>query len=55
MGYVPVGSVPTVVERLGAEGDYSIILDIATVNAFYVDEGLDLTDQILAGLASVEE
>ena len=47
--------VSTVVERLGAEGDYSIILDIATVNAFYVDEGLDLTDQILAGLASVEE
>lgn len=44
--------VSTVVERLGAEGNYSIILDIATVNAFYVDKGLDLTDQILAGLAA---
>jgi outer membrane protein len=46
--------VSTVVERLGAEGDYSIILDIATVNAFYVDDSLDLTDEILAGLASPE-
>lgn len=47
--------VSTVVERIGAEGDYSIILDIATVNAFYVNEGLDITDEILAGLASVED
>lgn len=46
--------VSTIVERLGAEGDYSIILDIATVNAFYVDKSIDLTDQILAGLASGE-
>lgn len=46
--------VSTVVERIGAEGDYSIILDISTVNAFYVDDALDLTDEILAGLASVE-
>ena len=46
--------VSTVVERLGAEGDYSIILDIATVNAFYVDDSLDLTDEILEGLASAE-
>jgi outer membrane protein len=43
--------VSTVVERLGTEGDYSIILDIATVNAFYVDEAIDITDEILAGLA----
>ena len=47
--------VSTVVERLGAEGDYAIILDIATVNAFYVDDALDLTDQILAGLATAED
>lgn len=47
--------VSTVVERIGAEGDYSIILDIATVNAFYVDDGLDLTDEILAGLAAVQD
>ena len=46
--------VSTVVERLGAEGDYSIILDVATINAFYVGDGLDLTDQILAGLASAD-
>lgn len=47
--------VSTVVERLGAEGDYSIILDIATVNAFYFDEAIDLTDQILEGLATAED
>jgi len=47
--------VSTVVERIGAEGDYALILDIATVNAFYVDDALDLTDEILAGLASAEE
>lgn len=47
--------VSTVVERIGAEGDYSIILDIATVNAFYVDDSLDLTDEILEGLASTED
>ena len=46
--------VSTVVERLGAEGDYSIILDVSTINAFYVDDALDLTDEILAGLASAE-
>lgn len=47
--------VSTVVERIGAEGDYSIILDIATVNAFYVDDSLDLTDEILEGLASAQD
>lgn len=47
--------VSTVVERIGAEGDYSIILDLATVNAFYVDDALDLTDEILAGLAATAE
>jgi len=47
--------VSTVVERLGAEGDYSIVLDIATVNAFYVDDEIDLTDQILAALADGQE
>ena len=47
--------VSTVVERIGAEGDYSIILDIATVNAFYVDDSLDLTDEILEGLASTQD
>jgi Skp family chaperone for outer membrane proteins len=46
--------VSTVVERIGAEGDYAIILDIATVNAFYFDEAIDLTDEILEGLASAE-
>lgn len=44
--------VSTVVERIGAEGDYSIILDVATVNAFYVDDSIDLTDEILDGLAT---
>jgi outer membrane protein len=46
--------VSIVVERIGAEGDFALILDIATVNAFYVDEALDLTDQILEGLATAE-
>lgn len=47
--------VSTVVERLGAEGDYSIVLDIATVNAFYVNDEIDLTDEILAALAEGQE
>ena len=46
--------VSIVVERIGAEGDFALILDIATVNAFYVDEALDLTDQILEGLATAD-
>jgi outer membrane protein len=46
--------VSIVVERIGAEGEFALILDIATVNAFYVDEALDLTDQILEGLATAE-
>jgi outer membrane protein len=46
--------VSTVVERIGAEGDYAIILDIATVNAFYVDDAIDLTGEILEGLATAE-
>jgi outer membrane protein len=46
--------VSIVVERIGAEGDFALILDIATVNAFYVDEALDLTGQILEGLATAE-
>jgi Skp family chaperone for outer membrane proteins len=46
--------VSTVVERIGAEGDYAIILDIATVNAFYFNEAIDLTSEILEGLATAE-
>ena len=33
-----------VVERIGAEGEFDIILDVATVNVVYVADGVDLTD-----------
>lgn len=42
--------ITTVVERLGAEGEYSIIIDLATVNVVFLGEGIDLTDQVLEEL-----
>ncbi len=39
-----------VVERLGAEGGYDLILDTATVNIVYQNKDLDLTDKVLEEL-----
>ena len=42
--------ITTVVERLGAEGGYDLILDTATVNVVYQSSQIDLTDQVLQEL-----
>ena len=42
--------ITTVVERLGAEGGYDLILDTATVNIVYQNKDLDLTDKVLQEL-----
>jgi len=43
--------ITTVVEQLGAEGEFAIILDVATVNVVYLADGIDLTDRVLEELA----
>jgi len=40
-----------VVEQLGAEGKFALILDLATSNAVYLADGIDLTDRVLEELA----
>ena len=47
--------ITAVVERLGNEGDYSMIIDVATVNVVFLGEGVDLTEQVLAELEKGEE
>lgn len=47
--------ITTVVERLGAEGDFDIIIDRATVNVVFVAEGIDLTEQVLEELGKGDE
>ena len=42
--------ITTVVERLGAEGGYDLILDTATVNVVYQSSKVDLTEQVLQEL-----
>jgi len=42
--------ITTVVERLGAEGGYDLILDTSTVNIVYQNNELDLTDKVLQEL-----
>lgn len=44
-----------VVERLGTEGDYAMIIDLATVNVVFLGEGVDLTDQVLEELEKGEQ
>ncbi len=39
-----------VVERIGSEGAFDVILDVATVNVVYLADGVDLTDQVLEEL-----
>ena len=47
--------ITTVVERLGAEGDFDLIIDRATINVVYVGEGIDLTEQVLEELGRGSE
>lgn len=42
--------ITTVVERLAAERDYDLVLDIATVNVVFMNDGIDITDDVLAEL-----
>ena len=42
--------ITTVVERIGAEGKFTVIFDVATVNVVFAAEGIDLTDQVLEEL-----
>lgn len=42
--------ITTVVERLAAERDYDLVVDIATVNVVYMADGIDITDDVLAEL-----
>ena len=42
--------ITTVVERLAAEGDYDLIIDVATVNVAFLAEGVDITDRVLEEL-----
>lgn len=44
--------ITNVVERIGAEEGYDLILDLATVNVVYVADGVDITDVVLAELTS---
>lgn len=47
--------ITTVVERLGAEGDFDIIIDRATINVVYMSEGIDLTERVLEELEQGSE
>ena len=44
--------ITTVVERIGAEGDFDLIIDMTTVNVVFMADGIDLTDRILEELES---
>jgi Skp family chaperone for outer membrane proteins len=46
--------ITTVVERVGSEEGFDIILDLATVNVVYVADGVDITDIVLGELTSGE-
>jgi outer membrane protein len=43
--------ITTVVERLGAEQNFTIIVDMASINVVYMDKAIDLTDKVLEELA----
>jgi len=44
-----------VVEQLGAEGEFDMIIDVATVNVVFIADGIDLTEQVLESLAAGAE
>ena len=43
------------VEQLASEGGFDLIIDVATVNVVFMVEGLDLTEEVLASLATSKE
>jgi len=45
----------TIVERLGKEKGFGLIIDRATLNVLYLDEDFDLTNDVLSALAKGEE
>jgi Skp family chaperone for outer membrane proteins len=47
--------VKTIVERLGKEKDFGMIIDMATLNVMYLDPDFDLTNDVLAALAKGED
>jgi len=44
-----------VVEQLGSEGEFDMIIDVATVNVVFLADGIDLTQQVLEFLAASQE
>ena len=47
--------VKTIVERLGKEQGYGLIVDAAALGVVYIDPDFDLTDQVLTALARGDE
>ncbi len=47
--------VKTIVERLGKEKDFGLIIDMAALNVMYLDPDFDLTNDILTALAKGED
>ncbi len=47
--------VKTIVERLGKEKGFGLIVDMATLNVMYLDADYDLTNDVLSALARGEE
>ena len=47
--------VKTIVERIGKERGYGLIVDSAALAVLYIDPDFDLTDEVLAGLARGKE
>jgi outer membrane protein len=45
-----IDRIRTILNRLGEEGGYTLILDIAEGSVVYAQEGLDLTDEVLVEL-----
>lgn len=47
--------IKTIVERLGKEGGYGLIVDSAALSVLFVDPDYDLTNQVLSALAKGTE
>ena len=47
--------VKTIVERIGKEKDFGLIIDSAALTVLYIDADFDLTNDVLAGLARGDE
>jgi len=47
--------VKTIVERLGKERGYGLVVDAASLGVLYIDPEYDLTDDVLAALARGED